>query len=129
MTGYVIFSFDKNSDIHAGAKFYRFIDTLRAMGKLRGNVVKCFGMYAGVIEDSFIARRDDFFEHIFHSGFVSGQESFLMVPDDVKQPASLYYQTTGKYDTLGKLVVSEDMPNTIGWTYRPDLEQYWTVGE
>lgn len=129
MTDYVIFTYDKNPDIHASSKFYRFIDTLRAMGKLRGKVIKSFGMYDGLIEDSFIARRDDFFEHIFHSGFVSEQESFLMVPGDVKQPVSLYFPSTGKYERLGRMVSSDTMPMTLGWTYRPDLGKYWYVKE
>lgn len=124
---YVIFTYDNNPDIHSASKFYRFVDTLRAMGKLKGNIVKTFGMYDGLIEDSFIARRDDFFDHIFHSGFVTEQESFLMVPESTKQPVSLYYQSTGEYESLGRMKTSVSIPSSLGWTYRPDLKLYFYV--
>ena len=127
MTGFVIFTYDNNSDVHHSAKFYRFIDTLRAMGKLRGKVVKTFGMYDGLIEDSFIVRRDDFFDHILDSGFVGEQEPFLMVPASNKQPVSLYYQQTGEYESLGRMKTSVSIPSSLGWTYRPDIKLYFCV--
>lgn len=124
---YVIFTYDKNSDTHMSAKFYRHIDTLRAMGKLKGKIIKTFGMYDGVIEDSFIARRDDFKDHILNSGYVSEQESFLMVPEDQRQPAWLEYQHQNHTEVLGRMKSSTEMPMTLGWTYRPDLKLYFYV--
>ena len=127
LTGYVIFTYDKNSDIHMGARFYRHIDTLRAMGKLKGKIIKTFGMYDGVIEDSFIAHREDFYNHILNSGYVNEQESFLMVPEDQRQPVWLEYQRSGVTEMLGRMKSSTEMPMTLGWTYRPDLKLYFYV--
>ena len=124
---YVIFSYDKNDDIHTGNLFYRFLDNLRAMVKLNGKVIKSFGMYKGVIEDSFILRRDDFEKHVLTSGFVDNQECFLYVPEDQRQPAYNYYHRSGTTETVGRLVSTTYMPLTDAWTYRPDLKLYWSL--
>lgn len=124
---YVIFSYDNQSDIHQSAKFYRFIDTLRAMGKLEGSIVECIGAYKGQLEKSFVMLKSDFLKHIIPSGYVSGQESFLRVPESTKQPVSLWFNQSGEIVTLGRLVSSNTMPNCDAWTYRPDINTYWSV--
>jgi hypothetical protein len=124
---YVIFSYDNQSDIHQSAKFYRFIDTLRAMGKLEGSIVECIGAYKSELEKSFIMLKSDFLEHVIPSGYVDNQESFLLVPESNKQPVSLWFNQSDEIVTLGKLVSYNGMPDCDAWTFRPDLNAYWSV--
>ena len=126
---YVIFSIDNVSDIHTKAKFLRYIDTLRAMCILKGDVKLCIGMYNGVLEDSFIVRGDDYANHVRLSGYVSNQESILHVRG--KSMMCEFEFLNGGFDTGGRMVqvtASEAMTKS-GWTYRPDLNIYWTLEE
>ena len=99
---YVIFSFDNPYQIHVAAKFYRHLDTLRAMGKI-SNPLLGTGMYEGDIEPVVYMDRNDFEEHILHSGYVNNQECFLIL--NPINPRSENYQ--------GTLVYQGDKPDHI----------------
>ena len=124
---YVIFSIDKAWDLHTKAKFLRYIDTQRALGELKGNMVLCIGSYKGVLEDSFILRADDFDRFVRPSHYVSGQESVLHVRGkDMHCKLEIFYEG---YVNLGRMVqmTKEEAYKQDGWTYRPDLNIYWSV--
>lgn len=114
----VIFSIDKAHDLHTQAKFLRYLDTLRAMGGLRGYVASCVGSYNGDIERSYMMPLVDFNNHVRDSGYVDNQESFLRVPGDVRQPCVLEYQDR-QVEVLGPMYqVSKDKAQEYdAWTY------------
>lgn len=123
----VIFAIDKSHDIHTQAKFLRHVDTLRAMGKLRGLFASCVGSYDGEIERSYMMLMSDFDEHIRKSGYVDEQESFLRVPGDVRQPCVLEYQD-GQADVLGPMIGihKDEVHMFAGWTYVEKTGRYYT---
>lgn len=126
---YVIFSIDNVSDLHTKAKFLRYVDTLRAMNVLKGNMKLCIGMYQGILEDSFIIRGDDYDAHIRLSGYLDKQRSILHIRG--KTMLCEFEYLNGGFDRAGRLVqvtASEAMTKS-GWTYRPDLNTYWTLEE
>lgn len=124
---YVIFSIDKWNDLHTMAKFTRHMDTLRAMDKLKGNVVSLIGGYKGKMEASFIVSRKDFEDHVRPSGYVDNQESFLYVSNSKR--CYLRYND-GYIEEIGICKeVSKDvaMSDHEGFTYHPISETYWVV--
>jgi hypothetical protein len=122
----VIFSIDNSSDVHQQAKFLRYVDGLRAMGKLVGGVSQCIGCYKGTLERSYMMLLVDFDKYIRNSGFVSDQESFLHIPGDVRQPCVLEYQTSGVREALGPM---KEFPMALdyvdSWTYIEETGKYY----
>ena len=57
---YVIFAIDNNTDTHTVAKFMRHIDTKRALGAMKGRMVQAIGYWEGILEPSYIMRKDDY---------------------------------------------------------------------
>lgn len=131
MTEHVIFEIDNPTDTHQLAKFMRLVDTLRAMAILAGEVVTAIGCYKGQLNQSFIMTRRDFEDHIFNSGFVGKQESFLYVETGHKgrQYAKLVYQFHPVVEPIGQLVevTAQEALQEMAWTYRPDLGKYWVA--
>ena len=119
---YTVFCIDNWEDLHTNAKFMRHLDTQRAMGKLKGNVVQAFGYYAGKIEPSFVMYTEDYEK--FCTPFTKGQESVLVVPESVKQPVWLKY-ADGTTEVLGTLKTTKNTPDAIGWTYHTGV--FWYV--
>lgn len=125
---YVMFSIDNVHDLHTVAKFTRFMDTLRAMGKLSGNMQLNIGCYEGKLEYSFLCSKDDFDAHIKRSGYVDSQESFMYVSgDDMK--ATLHMCATGANVELGHLVAvyAAKAMQQKGWTYNQERDVYYIV--
>lgn len=124
---YVIFAIDNPHDIHAMAKFTRHVDTLRAMGKLRGGFASCIGYWEGTLEPSFIMDRDDFYDHIKPLGFVDGQICILECNGkDARQPCQLVY-ADGKRETVPPMRQAsvDEAKRSNAWTYRMDTQQYF----
>ena len=137
MGEYVVFAIDNDGDLHTNAKFLRYIDERVAMQKMKGKMKLCIGSYLGQIERSYIVTFDDFMTHISHSGYVDQQESIMVLRDGYygKVYASLKYSDIGfPSDGLTDLFLGilkpvdkdEAMAND-GWTYRPDINQYFVV--
>lgn len=124
---YTIFSIDNVGDLHTLAKFTRHLDTLRSMGKLRGNVIPCIGSYKGVLEQSFLMRSDDYGEHVDNTHYMDNQESILRVSECNKQYAELYFLAEEGRVPIGSLksVSKAEAMHHDAWTYRPDLDIYW----
>ena len=120
----VIFAIDNDEDLHTSAKFLRYLDTLKALGKLKGNVSLGIGSYLGVLERSYMMRAVDFDKHVAHTIYLRGQESVLRVPGDTRQPCVLQ---TAKGSTLnvGRMRVcrGNGIPNVNDWTYMGG--KYW----
>lgn len=138
MGEYVIFAIDNDADLHTNAKFLRYVDERQAMGKMKGKMKLCIGSYMGVMERSYIVRWDDFVEHIAESGYVDNQESILVLRDGYygKVYATLKYNDHGypMEDGLSdlflgilKAVDKDEAMDNDGWTYRPDINQYFVV--
>ena len=123
----VIFSIDDSHDGHQQAKFLRYIDTLRVMGKLRGMFALCIGCYRGDMERSYMMLAMDYEKHIPKSGYVDNQESILRVPGDVRQPCCLEYLDGSNSVLLSsmKRVHSNEIHLYDGWTYVEKTGAYY----
>lgn len=122
----VIFAIDKSDDVHTQAKFLRHVDTLRAMGKLRGVFASCIGSYKGDMERGYMMLMTDFNEYVRKSGYVDNQESFLRVPGDVRQPCVLEYQD-GQAEVLRPMerIHASERHLYAGWTYVEKTGAYY----
>jgi hypothetical protein len=132
---YVIFSVDNIHDLHTLAKFTRYVDTLRAMGYLKGDFKTLVGSYKGVMEYSFLCDRVDFDKHILLSSFVDNQESFLSLSytsngrTAPRALANLWHPKTGPTTSIGefKETTKREAMGYEGWTYDPALNKYFIV--
>lgn len=121
---YVVFAID-NLDIRSTARFMRYIDERIAMSKTKGNVMLGIGCYLDQLEQCYIMRQDDFDTFVRNSGYVDGQESF-MVTDQKRM--WLEYPAENELVYCGFLRTTSEMPkDASGWTYRPDLCVYWSL--
>lgn len=126
MLAMVIFAIDKSSSVHQQAKFLRYVDGLRAMGKLIGGVHQCIGAWGGIIERSYMMNLADFDKYVRHSGFVDAQEAFLHVPGDTRQPCVLEYPSSGSREVIGPMR-RVTKPSGHAWTYVEATETYFEV--
>jgi len=124
---YVIFSIDNWTDLHTKAKFFRHMDTLRSMGKLKGKLLSLIGSWEGELEDSFLLDQEDFETHVRRSGFVDNQNAFLIVSEEKSMPVG--YDTIFGYVREGRMkaVTKEKALAQDGWTYRPDTNTYYII--
>jgi len=133
---YVIFSIDNVHDLHTLAKFTRYVDTLRAMGYLKGDFKTLIGSYKSVMEYSFLCDRVDFDKHILLSGFVVNQKSFLSLSytsngrTAPRALAKLWHNNSGGgeygFGEFKEATKSEAM-QCEGWTYDPTINKYFIV--
>ena len=128
MSDYVIFSIDEVDDPHKLAKFLRHMDSYRAMGDLSGKLILCHGSWKGKIETSFLLNRHDFEDFVRPYHFTEAQEALLWVSADKSQVCTMEYKD-GTQEFCGRLseVSPQDAYASDGWTYRPDLNKYWTI--
>jgi len=126
----VIFSIDNPEDLHTKAKFLRFVDTLRALDKLSGNVILAIGCYKGDLEPAFIVKEADFYQHILPSGYLKNQESVLRVGGS-RMHCTLEMLGSGEVIDVGHLesVSREEAVKSEGFTYRSDMKTYWILKE
>lgn len=134
---YVIFSIDNVDNLHELSKFLRYMDTMRAMNKLKGSFRPMVGNYKGVLEYSFGCRKDDFEAHVRGFGFVDKQESILELTvtnngrTAPRTLAKLVY-TDGEVVSLGNFreVTKKVAMGLDAWTYDPKVDVYFaTEGE
>lgn len=123
----VVFAIDNGCDVHPQAKFLRYIDTLRAMGKFRGMFAPCIGNYRGEMERSYMMLAADFETHVRNSGYIDKQESILRIPGDVRQPCVLEYLEDGTREALEPMqrVHSNEAHMFQGWTYVEKTGAYY----
>lgn len=98
----VLFAIDDDKNLHSVAKFLRYVDTAKAMGKLIGTVQFAIGKWNGEYEQSYLMYAKDFDEHVRDSGYVNDQDCFLRIPGSTRQPCILDYQGK-KYEPVGKM--------------------------
>ena len=75
----VVFSIDNCGDLHTLSRFLRWVDTHRAMSRLDGGFRVACGEWEGKAELSFNMSREDIEIVVLNSGYVNGQECFLLV--------------------------------------------------
>jgi hypothetical protein len=131
MANYVIFSIDNVTNVHTLAQFSHHLDMKRAMQKLKGNVVLSIGSYKGMLEQSFILLREDFDAVVRGSQWIKDQESILHIEDGHggKVYGELEILASGERQFLGLVeqVSQDEAMQNDGWTYRPDLNKYFTI--
>jgi len=129
MGNYVIFSIDNCTDVHVLAKFLRHVDTKRALGYMRGEMKLCLESYEGVLEQSFLMRRDDFDAIVQPFGYVDGQECLMVVSG--KRMHSWLLYSDGDVKPLGylKQVTKDQALAKDAWTYRMDINAYFIIEE
>ena len=127
----VIFAIDDGSDLHVRAKFNRYLDTLRVMGKADGEIRIGVGHWIdddGVswLEDCYCMDMQDFKKHIQPNGWCNGQQcvlvtdlisSWLAAPNDLH----LAIKSGETMHCHGKQMPSGD------WTLFHDTGEYWKV--
>ena len=130
----VLFSIDNVHDVHVLAKFLRYMDTANAMLKLKTPMVTLIGSYAGELEQSFMLNDEDFKEYVLKLGFVKDQECVMIIRDEegtVMRCFLHYISDTGRdLAYVGNLVEvgkKEALANEDGFTYRPDVNNYWIL--
>ena len=101
----IVFSIDNPFDLHTLAKFYRHVDTARAMGNLSGTMEMCVGSWDGNLEPSFAMLKHDFDKLKIKSMFCQGQEAFMFLSSDDRQPV-IIRDYNGNFLSSGNPVVS-----------------------
>lgn len=128
---YVVFSIDNSFNLHTMAKFLRYVDTKEAMGLTTSRMQRCIGRYKGVLEDSFIIGREDFFKFILPSGYIDNQESVMEVHVDSRSRsiARIVYLTSGTAEEWRRLeeVSKDEAFNSEGFTYRTSLKKFYVL--
>lgn len=131
---YVVFAIDQGTETHSVAKFLRHIDTQRAMGNMKGNMVHAIGSWKGNIEQrlepSYILCRKDYEEFVVPLGYTSGQESVMVTSQDTRQPARLLSADLSEYITTMlpvREVSAEDAMQAVGWTYNLKTNKYFVA--
>lgn len=125
---YVVFAIDNNDDIHTVAKFMRHMDTKRAMGDMKGAMVQAIGYWEGILEPSYIMRKDDYLA--FAQDYTKEQEAVLVAPENNRQPAYLMDAAMGDYiATLNPIrqVSAEDAKAAQGWTFNQTTGKYFVA--
>ena len=127
---YVVFAIDNNKDTHAVAKFLRHMDTKRALGELKGNMVHCVGNWEGILEVSYILRRDDYLAHVLPMGFTQEQEAIMVAPMRREQPASIMsHDLVDHLQELGPVrnIPAHEATPDVAWTFNTISGQYFTA--
>lgn len=127
----VIFAIDIGSDpLHTRAKFLRYLDTLRVMGKLGGEVRIGVGYWVddtgvGWLEPCYMLATEDYTKHVLRSGWTNGQQCVLTVALDHSMLVS--HDLQRPLETLPPLAcVGPNMPQG-GWTKFEGSADYWTT--
>jgi hypothetical protein len=127
---YVIFAIDDNTNTHTVAKFLRHMDTKRAMGELKGNMVHCIGNWEGILEVSYILRRDDYLAHVLPMGFTQDQEAVMVAPTSTRQPASIMsHDLAEHFQELGpvRTIAAHEATPDVAWTFNTMSGKYFTA--
>jgi hypothetical protein len=114
-----IFSIDKPYDLYTVSKFNRHLDTLRAMGKLKGEVEMCIGKWEGKLEPSYRVLTVDFEKHVLPSGYLDGQKCFMRISSDLRQPAILDWR--GVREALKPISVGNGSEQFFTYVIKDDV--------
>lgn len=115
INNHVIFAIDNDKDFHTVAKFTRFLDTQRALGKLRYTPKIGIGSFEGVLEQSYMMCYNDYYEFVAESGYVDNQYCVLVL--NPLNPRSSAHQGTLDYSdgTSEYLGTWTDVTSCINW--------------
>lgn len=125
---YTIFALDDQSA--AGIqRFHNFV----AATTMTSTPQLLIGSWEGTPEISFIVTTEDFDFYLLGTCFVAEQECVMRFSECNKRYCELHYlrgeEYTGEVDVLGCLhtVSAEEAATHAGWSYRPDLGQFWAA--
>ncbi len=119
----VLFSIDNWDDMRTSMRFEKYLDIKVAMGDCRP-VAKGIGSYEGALEVCYMMDRIDFDKFVRDSDFVANQESFALIPGDVRQPVVVEYHNSTHEDLeLGPMKCYDTPPEGPGWAYMGG--KYW----
>ena len=125
MTEYAVYSIDYSHKLRHLGKFMYHISKLEAGGKTQGKTIPCVGAFKGSLEHSFISTWEDYINHVVPFGVVENQRSVLkLVPQGTR------YLAYDGLTYLGEMInVKEEelLDDNEGWTYRPDLDEYFRI--
>jgi hypothetical protein len=127
----IIFAIDNGSGLHTRAKFNRYLDTLKALGKLQGDVRIGVGHWVddaniSWLEDCYCMDRQDFEKHVTPHGWCNNQQCVLVVRAArswLSKPTQLdaMLTSTGALRSVGPKMPAGD------WTKFHDSPDYWKV--
>ena len=123
---YVVFAIDNNKDLHTVAKFTRHMDTQKALGNLKGNLVQAIGYWEGTLEPSYIMSQEDYEQYAWP--YAKNQECVLVVPADTRQPSHVADATSLKHlSDVGvcKHVSPDEAMAAPAWTYVMSDNRYF----
>lgn len=129
---YTLFSID-NDNAENVSKLHSLWNDRIKRGQLQGNLVQCVGKWRNEPEEtSFCALSVDFNYMLRHFSrdFFHNQRAVLRVSENNNQEAVLdWLRRPMIQERLGVLraVDRATAMRSEGWTYRPDLDQYWII--
>lgn len=126
---FAIFSIDNVADLRTQARFLRFLDEARVMGRVKAPVRLCIGSWTDEtghvwMEPSFLLDVQDYM-HVKTHRWVDGQKTVLLV--DEAGIASLAQNDLSNPRTLGRFVEHGTAAPSGDWTYFQDVGRYWRV--
>ena len=127
---YVIFAIDNNTDVHTVAKFMRLIDTKRVMGEMSGDMVQCIGNWEGILETSYIMRKDDYTSIVLPAGYTNEQEAVMIAPSSRNQPATIWAADLSEmFTALNRVreITAEEATPDVAWTFNMTTGKYFTA--
>lgn len=126
---YTIFSIDNPTNWHQMAKFMRYIDSLNALQKLKGNVIQCIGFGQNKLEHSFLCLTEDFNTYVAPTSYVDNQSCVLQIPSDRNAESVIVDLLKGTTTSIGVMqqIFKKEVVNHSNWTYRPDLNIYFST--
>jgi hypothetical protein len=135
MLNKIIFAIDDDTDTHVVAKFMRHIDTMRALGELKGSFIPCIGCYDGMLESSYMMDERDYRRFVEPMGFTDQQDCILHVPADTRQPCTIEWNKFGDLEcwnntkTIGAMrsVTAAEAMQLRDWTYVIETNTYWST--
>ena len=125
---YTLFSID-NPTASVVAQFFA---TFNATPGTQGNLIQCLGKWNNEPQEtSFCALSHDFdLMHSHHPQYFRKQSAVLRVSENNNQEAFiewLYRPCTVERLGVLRAVDQQTALKHQGWTYRPDLNQYWII--
>lgn len=123
MLEHAIFAIDNGNDPQTKARFLRYCDAERALGRMP-KLTMLIGSYQGELEFSYMMPS----KYLLRvTSFICNQESILLVPGDNRQPCVLHYPENGERVSIGKMREVDQLTalGFEGWTYNPLTCKYY----
>lgn len=129
----VIFAIDDGASLRVRARFLRFLDENRVMGKFKGEPRTCIGRWEDnatgdvFLDPSYCLDVEDYKSHIVPHGWVNKQKCVMLVEGahsvaSLAGPANLSQTTPiGIFTCVGRVMPTGD------WTRFDDTNDFWVA--